>query len=91
MGLHYEEWCQQVKAGDYFLQFSPGEKHLDHCVQFWALQYKTDMNLLDQVQQRATKSIQGLENLTYTESLRELGPFSLEKRWMAQEGSYQCV
>ncbi|KAK4824617.1 hypothetical protein QYF61_016923 [Mycteria americana] len=54
--------------------------HLQYCIQLWGPQYKKELDLLEQVQRRATRIITGLEHLSYGQSLRELRFFSLEKR-----------
>ena len=55
---------------------------LECCVKFWAPQYKTEVELLDEVQQRATKMIKRLE---YPSSeIRELGLLSLEKSHISE-------
>jgi len=53
--------------------------HLQYCAQAWGLHHRKDVELLEWVQRRAMRMCRGLEHLSYTERLRVLGLFSLEK------------
>ena len=54
--------------------------HLDYAVQFWSPYYRMDIKMLESVQRRMTKMIQGLINFTYEERLKQLNLHSLERR-----------
>ncbi|PKU47526.1 hypothetical protein llap_2168 [Limosa lapponica baueri] len=53
--------------------------HLEYCVQLWRPQHKKDMDLLERVQQRATKMIRVLEHLSYEDRLESWGCSALRR------------
>lgn len=65
--------CQQVKGSDPSSLFSPDEAHLECWIHFWAAQYKRDMNILEQIQQRSTKMMKRVVHLTSEERLIHSG------------------
>ena len=53
--------------------------HLEYCIQMWNPQHRRDKDLLENIQRKAIKLMQGMEQLSY-KRLRELGLCSLEER-----------
>ena len=53
---------------------------LEYCIQVWGSQQRKDVELLERVQRRTMKKIQGLEHYLYEDRLKDLGLFCLEKR-----------
>lgn len=62
--------------------FYSGRNYLDFLTLYMSifLQHGKDMDLLQQVQRRATEMIKWLEHLCYEDRLGELELFSLEKK-----------
>ena len=54
--------------------------HLDYAVQFWSPYYRKDIGLLEAVQRRMTKRIQGMRDIPYERRLKMLKLHSLERR-----------
>ena len=53
---------------------------LDYCTQAWRLHLQEDIALLEKVQRRATRMIDGFSNMTYEQRLKELNLRMLETR-----------
>ena len=54
--------------------------HLEYAIQAWSPQQEGDIQILERVQRRALKCIQGFNSISYIERLRRTGIFPLVSR-----------
>ena len=54
--------------------------HLDYCAQAWRPHLQKEINMLEKVQRRATRMIEGLGKMSYEDRLQELNLTTLETR-----------
>ena len=64
--------------------------HLKYCIQAWRPHRKKDIDMLQQIQKRATKIILELRELSYEEHLKECGLTTLET-WRLIEDQIKFV
>jgi len=80
LGIIKRNFVDRSKETILLLYKSLVRPHLNYCCQVWSPHYSKDRKLLEGVQRRATKLINGMENLHYEERLRHLGLMSSETR-----------
>ena len=54
--------------------------HLEYCIQAWSPYLRKDIDMLEQIQRRATTFIPGLRDIRYEERLKECGLTTLDTR-----------
>ena len=54
--------------------------HLEYAISVWSPYFKYDIQLLEKVQERATKIVPGFQKIEYSERLKRLDLLSLENR-----------
>ena len=53
--------------------------HLDYCIQVWRPYLQKDIDILEKVQRRATRMVEGFKGLSHEERLKRLHLTTLEK------------
>ena len=61
--------------------------HLEYCIQAWSAYLRKDIDMLEQIQRRATKLIPGLRDLRHEDRLKECELTTLETRRLRGGGS----
>ena len=54
--------------------------HLEYCIQFWSPSLAGEKTIIESVQRRALKLINGYKNISYVDRLRYSNLISLDKR-----------
>ena len=76
--LHCYFSSRNIFSFSSFLLLNFNGSHVD--VQFWSPNYRKDIGMLESVQRRMTKRIQGMRDIPYERRLRMLNLHSLERR-----------
>lgn len=82
--LHLGSWADLTLSPLCSLNFTGTSRTQRSHLEYWALQYKTDLDILERPQWMATKIIKGLEHLSREERLREFGLFRLKGRRLGE-------
>src|SRR5579864_8235140 len=53
---------------------------LEYCIQAWSPHLRKDIDMMERVQRRATRLIEGFKDVSYDDRLEQMGLISLEKR-----------
>ena len=54
--------------------------HVEYCTVAWSPHYKQDKEMLEKIQRRMTKMIDGMGNIEYGQRMKKLGLCTLEER-----------
>ena len=80
LGLIYRTFECKSKKIILSLYKSLVRPHLDYCIQVWRPYLQKDVDILEKVQKRATRMVEGLKGLSYKERLKRLNLTTLETR-----------
>ena len=80
LGLIYRSFTLKSKDAILSLYKALVRPRLEYCVQVWRPHLKKDIELLEGVQRRATRMIEGFKNLTYSERVDICNLTTLETR-----------
>lgn len=80
LGLIYRTFSMRSKEIIVRLYKALVRPHLDYCIQAWRPHLQKDIDVLEKVQRRATRMIEGLKDLYYEERLKVVRLTTLENR-----------